>query len=67
MCERSEAYSLGCAVARCYPRYNQSTASSSSAVKNINVQVGFIFIGEDTRPLTDQERSALSASCEGTV
>lgn len=65
VCERSEVYALGCAVARSFPLYNRASSPTSLLIKT--VQVGFIFVGDDQRPLDDQELPALNESCEGEV
>lgn len=65
VCERNEVYPLGCAVARAFPQYNQSSSFKPQTEKTI--QVGFIFVGDGgTNPLTEEEILALTESCEGT-
>lgn len=65
VCERSEVYALGCAIARSFPLYNRTSSPTFLLIKT--VQVGFIFVGDDQRPLDDQELPALNESCEGKV
>jgi probable aminopeptidase NPEPL1 len=65
VCERSEVYSLGCAIARSFPRFN--TSSSSKLQKKKMIEVSFILVGDndDTSPLNGDELAALNESCEG--
>ena len=63
VCDRKEAYALGSAVSRAFPRYLRSSSVTVEVVKVI--QVGFVFVGENTQPLTDGEVVCLKETCEG--
>ena len=63
MCEREEVYPLGCAVARAFPQYNMKTGSSAPG--DNTYLVGFLFVGEYTAPLSDEEVACLDESCAG--
>ena len=56
-------YPLGCAVARAFPLYNMKTGSSARA--DNSYLVGFVFVGEDTTALSDEEVTCLDESCAG--
>ena len=63
VCDRKEAYALGSAVSRAFPKYLRSSSVTIEVVKVI--QVGFVFVGENTQPLTDGEVECLKETCEG--
>ena len=63
MCEREEVYPLACGVARAFPQYNMKTGSSAAG--DYTYLVGFVFVGESTAPLTDEELACLDESCSG--
>lgn len=63
VCDRDEAYALGCAVARAFPRYQKSSGVNMSMVTQITV--AFIFTGDNQDPLTDQERMCLKQTSTG--
>ena len=56
-------YPLGCAVARAFPLYNMKTGSSASG--DTTYQVGFVFVGEESVALSDEEVACLDESCAG--
>ena len=56
-------YALGCAAGRAFPRYSRSSKGSVDAKREI--QIGFIFVGDNTQPLDSSEVECLKESCEG--
>ena len=61
VCERSEVYALGCAVARAFPRYSEITTRDDQGV----VKVAFVFVGDNVDPLNPQELFCLENSEKG--
>ncbi len=62
VCDRSEVYALGCAVARAYPRYQKSSAMFAMVVQEITIS--FLLQGDNVDPLKD-ELQCLKKSAEG--
>ena len=65
VCERTEVLALGCAVARSYPVYSRKTSGSAAKAEIQRVNVGFITVGTDSAPLSDEEVQFLNDACEG--
>ena len=63
MCERSEFYALGCAVARAFPRYSKVSGVTAMFIRMI--KVAFVFVGDKCDPLSDQEIQCLQESAKG--
>ena len=63
VCERSEAYALGCAVGRAFPRYQRSSGVTAMVVQMMTV--AFLFVGEERSPLTNEERMCMRETTGG--
>ncbi len=63
VCERSEVLALACAVSRAFPLYSRKSSGGSPQRQVVNV--GFLLVGGDTTPLTDDDVLCLSRVCEG--
>lgn len=61
VCARSEVLASACAVARAFPVYSRKTHDH----KKQTVCVGFLIVGSDASPLTDEEVECLNVVCEG--
>ena len=65
MCKRSDAFALGCAVARAFPLYSKKTCSKRSSIlsqRTINVE--FVFVGENDTGLDKSELDCLTVAAE---
>ena len=61
VCERSEIVAYACAISRAFPIYDQKTKTKCDQ----RVEVGFIPVGGDSAPLSQEEVKCLNALCEG--
>lgn len=62
MCEREDAYALGCAVARILPLYS----SKSGGASNYTLTVELLLVGADKEiPLSKDDLHCMSASAHG--
>lgn len=62
MCERKDAYALGCAVARILPLYS----SKSGGASNYTLTVELLLVGADKEiPLSKDDLHCMSASAHG--
>ena len=71
VCERSDVFASGCAVARVFPTFTRKTVSKAQEytpdanvpkVLNHNVQVAFIIVDENNGGLTDNDVETLTQS-----
>lgn len=61
VCAHSEVLASAGAVARAFPVYSRKTHGQ----KKQTVSVGFLTVGSDAMPLTDEEVECLNVVCEG--
>lgn len=59
VCERADAFALGLAVSRAYPLFNRKTNSNGKQKK---VVIEFLFVGENTVALDQNEVDLLNSS-----
>lgn len=65
VCERSEAFASGCAVARAFPTYSRKTdAGSEERTTASTVRVEFLLVGQAALPLTDVECRMMDTAAE---
>lgn len=50
VCERSDVFASGCAIARAFPIFSRRSATSRRAEKK-HVTVEFVIVGQDSNPL----------------
>ncbi|XP_064641058.1 probable aminopeptidase NPEPL1 [Lineus longissimus] len=62
VCERSDAFASGCAIARALPLYSQKSRISTSK-RTVNVE--FLLVGSDKTVLSESELTCLSDMAQG--
>ncbi|XP_002736297.1 putative aminopeptidase NPEPL1 [Saccoglossus kowalevskii] len=61
VCQRSNVYASGCAVARAFPLFTRKSGSAKLSPRTVTVE--FILVGDDKdKPLTESEMSTLESS-----
>ena len=61
VCERSEVLASANAISQAFPIYNEKSFKKCPQT----VQVGFLLVGKDVKPLDGDDVKCLNALCEG--
>lgn len=62
VCERSDAFASGCAIARAFPTFSRKSSKVKMTPKTVTVE--FVLVGKDDSPITTEDAECMSAVAE---